>query len=283
MDHRRPVQHMQPHGAALHPGLVRRKGQQPPPVDLYDLLLQRQPLVGVLLQPRLHHQVLHGEDIHLTGQIGVPLVAAPAGEDAVLQHRQVLLENHRAEPVQDGPQRHVGVGAALAAPQGVGQRGVGDPLPPLQHQVLHQRRRLAGLGQRRQHRLPVHADLKATQHPDLHFCHLSRSHLPARPEGPPTAHPFFVWFSVWVKYTKGWAACPAKKAFFRSFIWEPFAFLYKAQGYCTAYWSADCRPAASSLVSQEGTGAPMAVAFSAMEPSSVKIYHTSVTGSTSTV
>ena len=45
----------------------------------------------------------------------------------------------------------------------------------------------------------------------------------------------------------------------------------------------DCRPAASSLVSQEGTGAPMAVAFSAMEPSSVKIYHTSVTGSTSTV
>ena len=124
---------------------------------------------------------------------------------------------------------------------------------------------------------------QSTQHPDLHFCIYPVHTFPRGRRGPPTAHPFFVWFSVWVKYTKGWAACPAKKAFFRSFIWEPFAFLYKAQGYCTAYWSADCRPAASSLVSQEGTGAPMAVAFSAMEPSSVKIYHTSVTGSTSTV
>ena len=92
-----------------------------------------------------------------------------------------------------------------------------------------------------------------------------------------------VFLGVGIGGTMDRAAFLSKKAFFRSFIWEPFAFLYKAQGYCKAYWSADCRPAASSLVSQEGTGAPMAVAFSAMEPSSVKIYHTSVTGSTSTV
>lgn len=41
--------------------------------------------------------------------------------------------------------------------------------------------------------------------------------------------------------------------------------------------------AASSLVKNGGTGAPMAAAFSATLPGSVRIYHTSTTGSTSTV
>ena len=73
--------------------------------------------------------------------------------------------------MQDGPQRHIGIGTPLPAPQGIRQRLVRYPLAALQYQILDQRRRLAGLGKLGQHRMPIHQDLKGAQHLDFNACH----------------------------------------------------------------------------------------------------------------
>jgi len=57
----------------------------------------------------------------------------------------------------------------------------------------------------------------------------------------------------------------------------PFSFALLGDAAPLHHLSAPSFPSAKSFTSHVGTGAPMAAAFSAMLPSSVKIYHTSRT------
>ena len=165
------VQAVQPHADALHPRLGRRLRQQAAAVQVDNLLIELGAALGAFLLPGLRRQVLQRKHVHGAVQIGVPLVVAAAGHNAVLQLGQAFGLNHIAEAVQNGTQRHIRVGGALPCPEGIGQQLVGHTLPTLQHQILHQRRGLAGGCQLRQRRLAVHQYLKIAQHSNFNRCH----------------------------------------------------------------------------------------------------------------
>ena len=162
---------MQPHADALDPLLGRRLGQQAAAVQINDLLIQLSAFFGVLLAAGLLGQVADPEHIHGAVQVGVPLVAAAAGQDAVPQLVQALGLDHVAETVQDGTQRHIRVAGPFPRPQRIGEDFMGYALTPLQHQILHQRGSLTRLPQHRQYRFAVDANLEIAQHSDFNGCH----------------------------------------------------------------------------------------------------------------
>ena len=164
---------MQTHADAFDPRLGRRLRQQAPVIQVDDLFINAAALLGVALLAGQLRQVVDLKHIHAAVQMGVPLVVAAAGHDAVLHLIQTLRVDHKAEAMQDGAQGHVRVGGPLPCPQGIGQYLVGDALPAPQNEILHQRRCLAGLRQLCQHGLAVHTDLKAAQHFDFNCCHPS--------------------------------------------------------------------------------------------------------------
>ena len=155
---------MQLDAAALHPGFAGGAGQQAALVQLHQIGAEHFPLAGVGFHMQLLGEKLHLIHIHITVQLGVPLIGAAVGDDAVLKGTDALLLHHVAEPVQDGPQGHVRIGGGLAGPQRIGQFLVGDLPAVLQQQILHQRSGLAGLAQLGQHGFAVHRDLKSAQH-----------------------------------------------------------------------------------------------------------------------
>ena len=164
---------MQTHADTFDPRLGRRLRQQASVIQVDDLFINAAAFLGVALLAGQLRQVVDLKHIHAAIQMGVPLVVAAAGHDAVLHLIQTLRVDHKAEAMQDGAQGHVRVGGPLPCPQGIGQYLVGDALPAPQNEILHQRRCLAGLRQLCQHGLAVHTDFKAAQHFDFNCCHPS--------------------------------------------------------------------------------------------------------------
>ena len=163
------VLRVQPHADGLHPRLAGIVGQQAPGVQCQHLRIQLAAQVFIVLAGSLLHPLVHRKGVHLAQAAGVPAVAAAAGHNAVAHRCQLLVLDHIAHAVQDGTQRHIGVGRALPAPDGVDQHFVGNRLAVVQNQVLHHGGRLAGGLQRLQHRFAVQADLKSAQHFDFDY------------------------------------------------------------------------------------------------------------------